>query len=87
MTDGASPSDALDAGRPAVFVSRLTRCFGPRTVLHELGLASYADGRCTVIAGERVELERSATYGACQKLLDGARRYLATAAEPLPAAA
>jgi single-stranded-DNA-specific exonuclease len=57
------------------------------TVLHELGLASYADGRCTLIAGHRVELERSATYGACQKLLDGARRYLATAAEPLPAAA
>jgi single-stranded-DNA-specific exonuclease len=58
------------------------------TVLSELGLASYADGRCVLAPGaERVELERSPTYIACQDQLEGARRYLATAVEPLPAAA
>jgi hypothetical protein len=57
------------------------------TVLRELGLASYESGRCTLVGADRVELERSPTYAVSQELLDGARRYLATAVEPLPAAA
>jgi single-stranded-DNA-specific exonuclease len=57
------------------------------TVLHELGLASYENGRCTLVGTDRVELGRSPTYAACQDLLEGARRYLAGAVQPLPAAA
>jgi single-stranded-DNA-specific exonuclease len=58
------------------------------TVLSELGLASYAEGRCVLAAGaERVQLERSPTYTACLEQLEAARRYLATAVQPLPAAA
>jgi single-stranded-DNA-specific exonuclease len=58
------------------------------TVLRELGLASYAEGRCALASGaDRVELQRSPTYVACQELLAGARSYLATAGRPLPAAA
>jgi single-stranded-DNA-specific exonuclease len=57
------------------------------TVLRELELASYDAGRCTLVGADRVELERSATYAACQEQLEGARRYLAGAAQALPAAA
>jgi ABC-type multidrug transport system ATPase subunit len=49
MTGGASPSAALDAGRPAVFVSRLTRSFGARTVLHELSLSLRRGDRLAVL--------------------------------------
>ena len=86
-TAGGPELEALLAGvgahpRSPVMAARML------TVLHELGLASYADGRCVLGPGaERVELERSATYAACQELLAGARRYLAGAVQPLPVAA
>jgi single-stranded-DNA-specific exonuclease len=57
------------------------------TVLLELELASYDAGRCTLLGADRVELERSAIYVACQQQLEGARRYLAGAVQPVPAAA
>ena len=57
------------------------------TVLRELGLASYDAGRCTLLSADRVELERSPTYAASREQLDHARRYLAGAVQPLPAAA
>jgi hypothetical protein len=57
------------------------------TVLRELGLASYGAGRCTLLGADRVELAGSPTYPAGQARLETARRYLAGAVQPLPAAA
>jgi single-stranded-DNA-specific exonuclease len=48
-------------------------------VLVELGLASYSDRRCTLVAGVRAELDTAPTYRRSQQQLGAARSYLAAA--------
>lgn len=48
-------------------------------VLLELGLATYSERRCTLIAGVRADLDTAPTYKRCQQQLAATRAYLATA--------
>jgi hypothetical protein len=79
--DGAASGDelrALLAGdgrypRSAPLCAQLLR------VLLELGLASYSQRRCSLVAGARADLQTAPSYRRCQQQLEVVRSYLAGA--------
>jgi single-stranded-DNA-specific exonuclease len=86
--DGASGEElrALLVGdgrypRSAALCARLLRVF------LELGLVTYSERRCALVAGVRADLETAVSYQRCQQQLGAVRAYLATAMPRARAAA